>query len=368
MDIDRKYVSFGEQAIFRLRDLYSRFGYQRYKMSRFEEYDLYVRNKDFLVSDEVITFTDRSGRLLAMKPDVTLSIIKNAPDTPGALQKVYYNENVYRTDGGHAFREIMQSGLESIGDLTQYDIAEVVLLAAKSLALISQRFVLDISHMGLIAALLEQSGLSPAGRSEALICLRQKNSHELRALCRRENTAPERLILLSECCGSADTVLTKIKPFMDSEALRAAFGQLDSLCTMLARCGFRDSVRLDFSVGNDLKYYSGVVFKGYIEGIPASVLSGGQYDALLRKMGRKSSAIGFALYTDLLEQLQKSPADYDVDTVLLHDCADDGLMAAAQALAEAGSVLVCTAIPQHKRWRRLLKYENGEVLTLENNG
>ena len=85
-------------------------------------------------------------------------------------------------------------------------------------------------------------------------------------------------------------------------------------------------------------------------------------------MGRKSSAIGFALYTDLLEQLQKSPADYDVDTVLLHDCADDGLMAAAQALAEAGSVLVCTAIPQHKRWRRLLKYENGEVLTLENNG
>ena len=85
MDIDRKYVSFGEQAIFRLRDLYGRFGYQRYKMSRFEEYDLYVRNKDFLVSDEVITFTDRSGRLLAMKPDVTLSIIKNAPDAPGAL-------------------------------------------------------------------------------------------------------------------------------------------------------------------------------------------------------------------------------------------------------------------------------------------
>ena len=52
-------------------------------MSRFEEYDLYVANKDFLISDEVITFTDRSGRLLAMKPDVTLSIIKNAPDISG---------------------------------------------------------------------------------------------------------------------------------------------------------------------------------------------------------------------------------------------------------------------------------------------
>ena len=68
-----------ERAVFALRKLYRSFGYAPYKMSRFEEYDLYVRNKDFLVSDQVITFSDRSGRLLALKPDVTLSIVKNAP-------------------------------------------------------------------------------------------------------------------------------------------------------------------------------------------------------------------------------------------------------------------------------------------------
>ena len=66
-----------EQAIFLLRKLYQNYGYQSYKMSRFEEYDLYVRNKDFLVSDQVITFSDKNGKLLALKPDVTLSIIKN---------------------------------------------------------------------------------------------------------------------------------------------------------------------------------------------------------------------------------------------------------------------------------------------------
>ena len=65
-----------EQAILLLRKLYQNYGYQPYKMSRFEEYDLYVRNKDFLVSDQVITFSDRQGKLLALKPDVTLSIIK----------------------------------------------------------------------------------------------------------------------------------------------------------------------------------------------------------------------------------------------------------------------------------------------------
>lgn len=85
-----------ERAVFALRALYRRYGYVGYKMSQFEEYDLYVRNKDFLLSDRIITFSGSGGRLLALKPDVTLSIVKNAPDAPGAVQKLYYNENVYR--------------------------------------------------------------------------------------------------------------------------------------------------------------------------------------------------------------------------------------------------------------------------------
>ena len=117
-----------ERAILTLRQLYRSYGYGPYKMSRFEEYDLYVRNKDFLVSDKIITFSGDRGRLLALKPDVTLSIVKNAPEASGVVQKVYYNENVYRD-----YREIMQAGLEAVGDLSGYDIAEVVILAVKSL-------------------------------------------------------------------------------------------------------------------------------------------------------------------------------------------------------------------------------------------
>lgn len=74
MNIDSNSLKYDERAIFVLRSLYSKYGYSYYKMSKFEEYDLYVRNKDFLVSDSVITFTDTNGRLMALKPDVTLSI------------------------------------------------------------------------------------------------------------------------------------------------------------------------------------------------------------------------------------------------------------------------------------------------------
>ena len=79
-----------QQAMLDLCELYGKFGYTQYKMSKFEEYDLYVRNKDFLVSDRVITFTGESGKLLALKPDVTLSIIKNTPESPSGINKIYY--------------------------------------------------------------------------------------------------------------------------------------------------------------------------------------------------------------------------------------------------------------------------------------
>jgi ATP phosphoribosyltransferase regulatory subunit len=98
-----------EKAVFALRSLYRKYGCTPFKMSKFEEYDLYVRNKDFLVSDSVITFTGMNGKLLALKPDVTLSIVKNTKDLPDTVQKVYYNENVYRVSKNtHEFKEIMQ--------------------------------------------------------------------------------------------------------------------------------------------------------------------------------------------------------------------------------------------------------------------
>ena len=156
-----------EKAVFALRGLYKQYGYLPFKMSKFEEYDLYVQNKDFLVSDSVITFTDRSGKLLALKPDVTLSIIKNTRDEKGVKQKVYYDENVYRVSGStHEYKEIMQAGLECIGDIDAYDVFEVIYLAAKSLATISSDFVLDLSHMGIFAALLDETSDSDSFKRE----------------------------------------------------------------------------------------------------------------------------------------------------------------------------------------------------------
>ena len=362
-----------ERAIFELRALYKSFGYSQYKMSRFEEYDLYVRNKDFLLSDEVITFTDRNGRLLALKPDVTLSIIKNSSDEKGLVEKLYYNENVYRVaPGTHNFKEIMQAGLECIGDLSFYDISEVVLLAAKSLSLISKSYVLDISHMGLIAAVLEDAGLSPQGKKQALTFLNQKNPHELLSLCEAEGIdkeKSEKIAAFAEISGTTEEILSKLREILTSEGEKKAFAEFRTLFEIISEAGFSDNVRIDFSVGNNMKYYSGVVFNGYVEGIPTSVLSGGQYDKLLAKMKKGSSAIGFAIYLDLLERFEDECLGYDIDTVLLNDGSTDPIILSeiANKLHSEGGVLVTSAIPKNIKYRRLMEIKEGVVTILNEN-
>jgi len=77
-----------EKATLQLRGLYEEYGYQKYKMGKFEEYSLYVNNRDFLAGDKVLTFTDLDGRLLAMKPDVTLSVI-NIPAQRKRLERSF---------------------------------------------------------------------------------------------------------------------------------------------------------------------------------------------------------------------------------------------------------------------------------------
>ena len=298
-------LSRSEQAVFSLRSLYRQYGYTAYKMSRFEEYDLYLRNKDFLQSQQIITFADQNGRLLAMKPDVTLSIIKNATAEAGVVQKLYYNENVYRVDKGtHAYKEIMQSGVECVGDLKESDIAEAVLLAVKSLALLGESFVLDISHMGILRWILEEAGLRDAEREEALRYIQQKNLHQLAQLLAGsdcEEAAVQRICAIAGCSGAA----AKVLPQLNCAAAR----ELETICKVLEEAGFADKVRIDMSVGSDMKYYSGVVLRGYIEGLADNILSGGQYDKLLRKMGKSGSAIGFALNVQLLEQPQSGATD-----------------------------------------------------------
>lgn len=308
-----------EIVAFELRSLYGKYGYLPYKMSKFEEYDLYAKNKEFLEGSRVITFNDTDGKLLALKPDITLSIVKNDQDD-GAKRKVYYNENVYRAQkksGG--FKELMQVGLECIGDIDLYDEYETLYLAAASLKTISESFVLDVSHRGILWAVLNEVSADEGFIKEAMRCVAEKNVHELTSVCESYGVKADKLTALIGAYGTPKTALKKLKAICESEESERALFNLETLCGLLEKTEFKDKIRLDFSVVGSGNYYDGVVFNGFIDGIGEAVLSGGRYDRLLARMGKKSGAIGFAVYLDLLEGFGKKPKTEDVDIVVLYD-------------------------------------------------
>ena len=363
MQNNELFLSFNEKVMFSLRSLYSSYGYSQYKMSRFEEYDLYARNKDFLISDSVITFTDLGGKLMALKPDVTLSIIKNIKEEPETLQKVFYNENVYRVSkGSHTYKEIMQAGLECFGDIDSYNICEVITLAAKSLKSISDSCVLDISHLGLLENVFESFSVPDFARSELIKLIGEKNTHELERLCEKleiDSKSTQTLKLLVSTAGSPEEVLPILEKELADKTDITPIIRLKNIFDAIEE-SVKPMLRIDFSVVNDIKYYNGIVFKGFIEGIPASVLSGGQYDKLMQKMNRRSGAIGFAVYLDMLERFNISSNEYDIENLLLYSENSDLSKLnryVKNLLKEGQTVLACKQIPQNTKYRRLINFD-----------
>lgn len=357
-----------ERAVFTLRSLYKHYGYLPFKMSKFEEYDLYVRNKDFLIGDSVITFNDTNGKLLALKPDVTLSIIKNTTDGEGIKHKVCYDENVYRVSAKtHQFKEIMQTGIECIGDIDITDTFEVVYLAAKSLSTVRDDFVLDISHMGLFSSLLDEISNDKSFRKELTKLIAEKNKHESMALCARNNVGERGIQIvdaLLSLYGAPMDIIDELTVLCTTDNEKCAMSELNELCNLLSKTEFADRVRLDFSVVNDMRYYDGVVIKGFLNGIYEAVLSGGRYDPLMHRMGRKSSAIGFALYIDLLEELEGDKNDYDVDYLLIYSkktAAESVIDAKNQLVAEGKSVCAQKAIPDKIRYKEIIDLDKEEI-------
>ena len=199
--------------------------------------------------------------------------------------------------------------------------------------------------------------------------LHQKNSHELVRLCARENCCPDGLLALVQSGGKPEAVFSAMESYAQDGELAESLQQLKSICRVLEQAGFARQIRVDFSVGSDMKYYSGVVFKGYLQGISTWILSGGQYDKLLQKMGRSSNAVGFAIYLNLLEQMRES-TQFDVDAVLVYppDADVAQVFAAAAQLRKTTDVLTVSHLPESLRWRKRYELQNGEAILVEDNG
>ena len=370
MELSLSNLSPYEQIILKLRGLYGKYGYTRCQVGTFERYDFYARNRSALPGEEVLVFTDADGSLMALKPDVTMSIVKNVPDQAQGLRKLCYDENVYRIPaGGAGFRETVQTGLECIGSLDDYAVGEVLMLALKSLSAIRKNYILNLGHVTLLDGLLDLALKPEADRSSILKAMDQKNLGALSQACEEAGvTAPyqETLKTLTTLYGPLKETLPVVEELAEGEKMQQACRELRAVRDLMEAYGLGDHLYLDFSVRGGTDYYSGLVFLGFVDNAARPVLSGGRYDKLIHRMGKNLGGIGFAVY---LDQLDRSRSDrLDADILLIYDeevPAGQVIRTVANLKQDGARVRAERQVPQDLRYGRLLKLGTEGVTELD---
>ncbi len=349
-----------EQIVLSLESIYESFGYRKFKMSSFEEYSMYLNNSDFLLSENVITFSSKSGKLLALRPDVTLSIVKNAKPNGSSCEKLYYSENVYRqlSQSGD-FKEIEQTGVEIIGNIDNYSYVEVIQLALKSLETIGENYVLDVSNMNVISAFL--SLFDTSIQEIVYELLKSKNIDDFKKLA-LQNSLSNQLILAFEslclCHGLLNDSINYLENLKFNDNLYEKVCEFIELLKVLQNQENGDKLNINFSIKSNVDYYNGLIFNGFVNGIPKAVLSGGRYDKLLAKFNKKAGAIGFAVYIGEIERyLENTQISTDI-LIIYDDKADfNMLMKHVISLQKQGySVRVDKALPQNFVYKKLMKF------------
>ena len=294
----------------RLQHLFAGRGFQEVMTPGLEFYDVFARAPQYFPQESMYKLTDNKGRLLVMRPDTTLPIARL---TATKLQdyslpiRLYYSQSVYRmgilmNGGSH---EIRQMGVELLGAAEGKADLEILALGAQSLADCGVAdYRLELGHIGIFKVLMERLAASLAEKEAIAGSIENKNYSALDALLQTLAPSAEAALLqeLPHLFGGAEI-------FAQSKALFAAYddGRLvqavedvEAIYRTLDKLGLANKIIVDFGLVGQADYYTGVIFRGYIEEAGAPVLSGGRYDGLLGEFGRQMPAIGFAVQIDLI--------------------------------------------------------------------
>lgn len=309
-----------------LINIYERFGFKKIKLSKFEDYNLYNNNKDFLQTEHILTFMNLNGNLKSLRPDVTLSIVKKVlKDNEKETQKIYYIEDIYKIVSNE-YEEIPQVGVEIIGKLNNYSNLEIISMAIESLKSIDEDYILEISNIDFISAIFDEIGINENLKIEILNNIYLKNKHDLEKLLNKnvDNKYKKYILSFIELSGNYKDILKKLKSLIINKKMQKSYEELKSLSFVFELYNNFDKILLDFSIESQLGYYNGIIFKGYIKGNNDIILSGGRYDKLLNKFNSNKNAIGFAIYMDKLYEKNKT-SDF-IDILISYKSGDENIL------------------------------------------
>ncbi len=296
-----------------LAELFQGRGYAEVITPEVEYYDLFIQSGNPIPQEALLKIEDRSGRIMVMRPDCTTPIARVAATrlrTSPLPQRLYYDQTVFRDRGAHRGerREIAQCGVELIGAVGEEADVEMVSMAVESLRCCGLKsFHIELGHAGFYRALAGRMNMTAGEMEGVRAAIEGKNFALLNDLLEpyRGRPAWAALRRLPYLFGGPEVLDEAEKLAGES----ACITYLRRLYDRLSAAGYGAYIRFDLGLVHQLDYYTGMVFRGYVEGAGAPVLSGGRYDNLMERFGRKAEATGFAVDADAVVSClgQKAP-------------------------------------------------------------
>lgn len=289
----------------KLKNLYEQRGFSQVITPSLEFLDVFTVKGHGIPVEYMYKLTDKKGRLMVFRPDSTMPIarlVSTRLKSETLPLRLYYNQAVYSTTRSMSGSsdEIMQTGVELIGKSSLKADIEVISIAIQALLECKQdNFRLEIGHIGIFNTLIGSLKLDEEIKEQIRLLIESKNYPSLNDLLDSLGNSHEISVIkqLPRLFGTEE-VFKKASELINDEETRGILSYLENLYIKLKELGFIENITVDLGIVNQTDYYTGVVFKGYIEGYGKEVLSGGRYDSLLSQFGESAGAIGFAINVD----------------------------------------------------------------------
>lgn len=283
-------------------------GYQRIETPTIEFEDVFKNETDG--SSGLYRFFDRKGRLLVLRPDMTLPIGRVLATTAVITPlQLFYTGKVFKSTNELSGEqsELIQSGIEILGFPSYKAEVEAIICASKALKSIEiDNFHIELGHAKIYDAILSNFDLSETEEAAFKVSLLNKNITELEQFVATHPSSLNRFIIeLPRLFGDIDEMIPYARELVNNQTILDALNDIDEIVTRVHSYNPAITLSVDIGLVQSLSYYSGVIFRGYADDTADAILSGGRYDHLLEKFGAESiPAVGLAFNVDTLVALQ----------------------------------------------------------------
>lgn len=286
----------------------------------FEDYDVYQHFFPQLRQQMVKTI-DTDGRVLVLRPDVTLPIVETAArefPRSNQLLKFGYVSTVFREYYGRSTygKDFLQGGIEILGDSSPECDGEVIVTAAEILKAVGvENIRIDIGTAAYTQALFDGLPLSEEQKATLKGYMAERNLVACKSYIASlpiSSDARKALEALPILFGPYAQTLSKARDYSINSGMLNALSRLERVYDYILYAGYADKVQLDFGFASRLGYYTDTVFKVYVDGALYDIIDGGRYDQLSSRFGVDRSACGFGMNINLLYE-------YMSDAGLLED-------------------------------------------------